>query len=160
MQQCRFIYIHLYKPSLFLGIRGRWAFKTNIVIHNPLQGRSVAGGHCLCQENGIIPIHKLAKWYYYVVQPIESMNSMSSNCVVMTNYSSWEQGGTCFWIVYSNLSESNQTKSIGYKSTCIYGVEMCPKNTFGKSFRCNNYFMLLAYIIWFSHLMWSTIMRR
>ncbi|KAF9687429.1 hypothetical protein SADUNF_Sadunf02G0092500 [Salix dunnii] len=50
--------------------------------------KSMAGGHSLSQEDSIILFQELRTWHFYVVKPIESMNSMSRNCVVMPNYSS------------------------------------------------------------------------
>lgn len=64
------------RPNVNSNSFTRWAFQTNIIIHDTLEG---TGASWLRKIYGICAINKTRTWYTHMVKPIDSMNSMSCN---------------------------------------------------------------------------------
>lgn len=60
-------------------------FESDIIIHDSLE-RTYS--FRLSEKKYISPFYKQSSRYIYIEQPVYPMNSMSGNCVVMTNYPS------------------------------------------------------------------------
>jgi hypothetical protein len=58
-----------------------WSFKTNVIIHDTLEGAITSS---LSEVNCIFSLDKLRAWDINAIQPVQPMNPMSCNRVILS----------------------------------------------------------------------------
>lgn len=79
----------------------RGTFETNVIVHEILP-RALAP--CLCQINRIIlPFRQNSIRNVHIKQPVQSMDAVSSHCVVPSDQSAGKQWPVCVRIIHAHL---------------------------------------------------------